>query len=148
LRRGRDRACFSTHDLISVFCDTLETSLADATIHFRLNDGSEIVATFSGPIAVHPGNHHKMDVKAKPNPLNPRTVLSFTLSKPGRVQVSVYDLQGRLVSKLSDEVRGVGPQSLVWDGSNSRNGHVSSGVYFFRIQAPEGQVVQRVAVVK
>ncbi|HXF58441.1 MAG TPA: T9SS type A sorting domain-containing protein, partial [Candidatus Saccharimonadales bacterium] len=128
---------------------SLDTSLADATIHFTLNDGTEIIATFSGPIAQH-GNdrHHKMNAMAKPNPLNPRTVLSFTLSQPGRVQVNVYDLQGRLVNKLSDEVRGVGPQSLVWDGSNSRNGHVSSGVYFFRIQAPEGQVVQRVAVVK
>ena len=143
------RACFSTHDLVSVFCDTLGTSLADATIHFRLNDGTEIVATFTGSVVVVK-NHgrHKMDAMAMPNPLNPLTVLSFTLSQPGRVQVSVYDLQGRLVSKLSDEVRGVGPQSLAWDGSNSRNGHVSSGVYFFRIQAPEGQVVQRVAVVK
>ena len=36
----------------------------------------------------------------------------------------------------------------MWDGSNARNMKVSSGVYFFRIQAPEGEVVKRVAVVK
>lgn len=143
------RACFSTHDLVSVFCDTLETNLADATIHFQLNDGTEIVATFAGSVVVVKSHgRHKMDAMAMPNPLNPRTILSFTLSQAGRVQIAVYDLQGRLVNKLSDQVRSAGPQTLVWDGSNSRNARVSSGVYFFRIQAPEGQVVQRVAVVK
>jgi len=131
---------------LDLFGDTLADSLGSATIQFQLNGGTVIVATFENGLGRH-GNGD-MDVMARPNPLNPRTVLTFTLSRPGRVQVAVYDLQGRLVNKLSDQVRSAGPQSLVWDGSNSRNARVSSGVYFFRIQAPEGQVVQRVAVVK
>jgi hypothetical protein len=147
------RVCFSTQDLISFFGDaSLPDSLADATVELTLADGSTIVGTFdTSHLAEHghgEGEGREMDVRARPNPLNPRTELTFTLSRAGRVQVGVYDLQGRLVTKLLDENRSVGPQSLTWDGSNSRNGHVSSGVYFFRIQAPEGQVVQRVAVVK
>ncbi len=138
------KACFSTSELLTLFGDLsgVGDHLAEATVHFNLNNGSEIVATF----VAH--GQRDLDVRVMPNPLNPRTVLTFTLSRPGRVQVAVYDVQGRLVNKLSDQVRSAGPQFLVWDGSNSRNGHVSSGVYFFRIQAPEGQVVQRVAVVK
>ena len=143
------RACFSTAALLTLFGDSIQDSLTSATIHLTLNDGTEIVATFNGTIVSRgKGHSHFMNASAKPNPLNPRTTLTFTLSRSGRVQVSVYDMQGRLVNKLLDENRAAGPQSLVWDGSNARNGHVSSGVYFFRIQAPEGQAVQRVAVVK
>jgi len=144
------RACFSTSALLSLFADSIQDSLTSATIHFTLTDGTEIVATFQGGSLVSRGKGHPhfMNASAKPNPLNPRTTLTFTLSRAGRVQVSVYDMQGRLVNKLLDENRAAGPQSVVWDGSNSRNGHVSSGVYFFRIQAPEGHVVERVAVVK
>jgi hypothetical protein len=144
------RACFSTGALLTLFGDALQDSLGSATIHFTLSNGTEIVATFQGMTLVSRGKGHAhfMNAAARPNPLNPRTTLTFTLSRPGRVQVSVYDMQGRLVNRLLDENRAAGPQSVDWDGSNSREGHVSSGVYFFRIQAPEGHVVQRVAVVK
>jgi flagellar hook assembly protein FlgD len=111
-----------------------------------------VVASFDD---THLAEHRKngddeghLHVKARPNPLNPRTELTFTLTLPGRVQVAVYDMQGRLVNKLLDEVRSAGPQSVTWDGSNARSARVASGVYFFRIRAPEGQVIQRVAVVK
>jgi hypothetical protein len=57
-------------------------------------------------------------------------------------------MRGRLVKALMDEYRRAGEQRLAWDGSNAQSQRVASGVYFFRIQAPEGQVVQRVAVVK
>jgi hypothetical protein len=146
------KACFSTQALITLFGDAvLPVSLADATIHLTLVGGGTVVGTFNGSaLADHDHDKSKkgLNPHARPNPLNPRTQLTFTLSRGGRVQVSVYDTQGRLVSKVLDEVRPAGQQSLTWDGSNSRNAKVASGVYFFRIQAPEGQAIQRVAVVK
>jgi plastocyanin len=145
------KACFSTDAVIALFGDVdLPGGLADATVHLTLSDGTVIVATFDDShLAKHENNGKKgLNPHARPNPLNPRTVLSFTLSRAGRVQVAVYDAQGRLVNTLLDENRAAGPQSLVWDGSNAQSRRVSSGVYFFRIQAAEGKVVQRVAVVK
>jgi hypothetical protein len=147
------RVCFSTQDLLTFFGDaSLPDSLADATVQFTLADGSTVVGTFDVSHLTEHGHGEAegrgLDAKARPNPLNPRTELTFTLSRAGRVQVAVYDLQGRLVTKLLDEVRSAGPQSLTWDGSNSRSARVASGVYYFRIQAPQGQVTQRVAVVK
>jgi hypothetical protein len=145
------KACFSTDAVIALFGDVdLPGGLADATVHLTLSDGTVIVATFDDShLAKHENNGKKgLNPHARPNPLNPRTVLSFTLSRAGRVQVAVYDAQGRLVNKLLDENRAAGPQSLVWDGSNAQSRRVSSGVYFFRIQAAEGKVAQRVAVVK
>jgi hypothetical protein len=145
------RACFSTQDLITA-CGTLPGDLATATIHGNLSGGGTFTATFhaSGLAKQDKGDKNKrgMNPKARPNPLNPSTRLSFTVSQPGRVRVTVYDMQGRLVSKLLDEYRAAGQQTLVWDGSNARNGKVASGVYLFRISAADGEAVQRVAVVK
>ena len=64
------------------------------------------------------------------------------------MRVAVYDMQGRLVKKLVDGFRPVGSQTVAWDGTNESRVRVPRGVYFFRIQAPEGSVTRRVAVVK
>ena len=142
------KVCFSTSALMDLFGDTIQDDLTGATIHFTLANGTEIVATFDNVTLTVHGKGKGMHIMARPNPLNPTTKLSFTLSRGGRVQVSVFDPQGRLVKRILDQNLVAGPQEVVWDGSNSRNGRVASGVYFFRIQAPEGQEVQRVAVVK
>ena len=64
------------------------------------------------------------------------------------MRVTVYDMQGRVVKKLLNEFRATGLQTLVWDGSNEMNVRVPSGIYFVRIPAPEGSVIQRVSVLR
>ena len=151
------RACFSTQALLGLFAGAkLPCDLLDAEMHATLTNGGTVVATFSGTkhkdkdkdCKGERGHAGVLSVNVKPNPLNPRTELSFTMSRGGRVRVTVYDTRGRLVKALLDEVRAAGDQKLAWDGSNAQSQKVASGVYFFRIQAPEGEVVQRVAVVK
>jgi hypothetical protein len=157
------RACFSTQALLDVLAGAkMPCDLVHAEIRATLTNGGTVVATFGDHKQdgdddkdkdKDKGGHGEKDArllnpKARPNPLNPMTELSFTMSREGRVRVTVYDMQGRLVNTLLDEVRGVGVQKVAWDGSNAQNGKVASGVYFFQIQAPEGRVVQRVAVVK
>ncbi len=132
------------------------------TITARDPNGDTVVATFHGT-EPKPGEGHGdgdddhdkdgkghglQSAKVRPNPLNPQTELSFTLSREGRVRVKIYDMQGRLVKTLLDDFRPVGTQTLTWDGSNASSQHVASGVYFLRIESPEGAVIRRVAVVK
>jgi flagellar hook capping protein FlgD/putative Ig domain-containing protein len=148
---GTLRACFSTDALVTFFGDaTLPGALANATVEGSLTTGGTFVATFDASTLVHHGDngHHGFNLKARPNPLNPATKITFTLSQAGRVRVAVYDIQGRLVSKLLDENRVAGEHTLSWDGSNSRNQRVASGVYFFRIEAAQGRDFKQVAVLK
>jgi hypothetical protein len=84
----------------------------------------------------------------RPNPLNPNTELSFYLARDGRVRITIYDVQGRLVKTLMDETRGSGEQRVRWDGKNQNERTVPSGVYFIRIQTPEGEATQRATVLK
>ena len=150
------RVCFSMSELRDLFgeSDFLD-QIASATIHGQLTTGGSIVVTLNGGKFAngdHPGKgkneKRKMHARVFPNPLNPTGELSFTLAQAGRVRVGVYDARGRLVKTLLDENRAAGPHTILWDGTDSRSGKVSSGVYFFRIVAAEGSEVVRVTLLK
>ncbi|HEU4724420.1 MAG TPA: FlgD immunoglobulin-like domain containing protein, partial [Candidatus Eisenbacteria bacterium] len=83
-----------------------------------------------------------------PNPLNPETTLSFQIRTPGRVTVKVFDLNGRLVKTLLDDSRGAGFQDLTWNGTSENGGKVASGIYYFRLETPDGRAVMKATVLK
>jgi len=70
-----------------------------------------------------------------PNPFNPSTTIGFTLGEAAHVRLAVYDVSGRLVRELMDDRRGAGLHSEIWDGTDRANRGVSSGVYFYRLEA-------------
>ncbi len=102
--------------------------------------------TTAGPVSGVPTG--KLAITAAPNPLNPSTDLKFATSRAGRVTLRIFDLEGRLVKVLADEEMAVGPHALRWDGSDAAGGRVSSGVYFVRLSAPEGEANRILTVLK
>ena len=70
-----------------------------------------------------------------PNPFNPNTTIRYELPTASEVRLTVYDILGRELSTLVNERRDVGVHEVTFDGSS-----ISSGVYFYRLQA--GGVVQ------
>jgi len=68
-----------------------------------------------------------------PNPFNPTTTLRYELPKPGKVEIRIFDLQGRLVNQLVSEYQEVGKYSVVWNGSDNHGIPVPSGIYFYQI---------------
>jgi plastocyanin len=65
-----------------------------------------------------------------PNPFNPTTVLSYRLPVASKVNLNIYDILGRKIATLVDEVEPAGSHRIVWNASD-----VSSGIYFYRLQA-------------
>ncbi|MBI3189920.1 MAG: T9SS type A sorting domain-containing protein [Ignavibacteriales bacterium] len=65
-----------------------------------------------------------------PNPFNPSTVISYQLQVKSAVSLKVYDILGRAVATLVDEVQQAGEKSVDWNATN-----YSSGIYFYRLQA-------------
>jgi hypothetical protein len=78
-----------------------------------------------------------------PNPFNPVTKINFAIPKQGFVSLKVYDVLGREVSTLVNEIKQAGTYSIDFDAS-----YLSSGVYFYRIEAGEFEDVKRMVVVK
>ena len=65
-----------------------------------------------------------------PNPFNPVTTIGYQCTRAGHVTLKVYDVLGREVSTLVDEVKQPGTYAVHWDASN-----VAAGAYFYRLQA-------------
>jgi hypothetical protein len=65
-----------------------------------------------------------------PNPFNPATTISFSLPAASFVSLKIYDLMGREVSEILSEELPAGHHEKVWDASG-----LSSGIYFYRLQA-------------
>ena len=72
-----------------------------------------------------------------PNPFNPITRLKFSLKKKGHVSLRIYDVSGRLVRVLINEVREAGSYEVVWDGTNDGGRGTASGIYFCRMEAED-----------
>jgi hypothetical protein len=69
-----------------------------------------------------------------PNPFNPATRIPFELSAGGHVELSIYDVSGRLVRTLYATRFEAGAHSAAWDGRDDSGRQVSSGVYFCRLK--------------
>jgi hypothetical protein len=83
-----------------------------------------------------------------PNPFNPMTTIRFSMKEKGRVTLRVYDVAGRLVRTLVDEVRDAGSYREVWDGTNNRGSCVASGVYFYKMNARGFEKTRKMVVLK
>ncbi len=81
-----------------------------------------------------------------PNPFNMATTLAYDLAQPARVLVTIYDLQGRAVRRLSDRFQDAGRHRLIWDGMDDSGQRAAAGVYFYRLEAlSENRVIFRTA---
>ena len=83
-----------------------------------------------------------------PNPLNPTTTIEFSLDRQARATLAIYDVQGRLVRTLVDDIIGSGYQERIWDGKDSQGNPVSSGVYFYRLTAGNKTLTKKMVLLK
>jgi hypothetical protein len=77
-----------------------------------------------------------------PNPFNPITTVQFATTVRGFTEVTVYDVQGRVVKRLVGAVLPPGSHAVSWNGSTDDGSPAASGVYFLRLWA-EGRSMSR-----
>ena len=70
-----------------------------------------------------------------PNPFNPTTMIKYQLPKSCDVKLIVYNVMGRKVATLYDDHQKAGNYSIQWDGLDDQGNMVSSGMYFYKINA-------------
>ena len=83
-----------------------------------------------------------------PNPFNPSTVIRYDLPQTGPVSLIVYDIAGREVTRLVNEVKPAGRYEVRFDASRARNGGVASGVYFYTVRAGSFTQTRKMVLVK
>jgi subtilisin-like proprotein convertase family protein len=78
-----------------------------------------------------------------PNPFNPKTKIRFDLPKNSKVKLTVFDILGREVTTLINNVLEVGSHEVILDGSN-----LTSGVYFYEIVAGDYREMKKMVLLK
>ncbi|MBN8572021.1 MAG: T9SS type A sorting domain-containing protein [Ignavibacteria bacterium] len=78
-----------------------------------------------------------------PNPFNPTTRINYELPITNYVSIKIYDINGKVVVNLVNENKQAGYYTLEFNGAN-----LSSGMYFYRIEAGEFSAVKKMVLVK
>ncbi len=72
-----------------------------------------------------------------PNPFRDFTTIYVEVSEPGKYQLQVFDLQGRLLKVLADHIFEPGSYNIDWDGRDSAGGSAKGGVYIVRLSGAD-----------
>jgi hypothetical protein len=78
-----------------------------------------------------------------PNPFNPVTVINYQLPQAGSASINVYDVLGRKVVSLVNELKEAGTHSISFDASK-----LSSGLYYYSLQAGEFVAIKPMVLMK
>ena len=72
-----------------------------------------------------------------PNPFNPSTNINFTIRENSHIKLEIYDVMGKLVSKLINTTLSAGTHFIEWNGKNQQNHNVGSGLYIAKLSDDE-----------
>jgi flagellar hook assembly protein FlgD len=83
-----------------------------------------------------------------PNPFKASATIAFSVAKAGKAKVEIYNIKGQRVKTLLCNAKSTGQNKLVWDGCNDEGKPVSSGMYFYRLEAPGYTKTQKMLYLK
>ena len=84
-----------------------------------------------------------------PNPFNPITQIQFTLGQSELVTMNIFDIQGRLVKSLINNLYyQSGSHKITWDGKNNIGTQVPSGMYIYKLVSNNQMVMRKMILMK
>ncbi len=119
-------------------------SLVEAAV-----DDFEISGTL-GPVAVE-ANTTPLVLRlgaAVPSPLRHAARIPLEVPEAGHVALKLYGVDGRLVRTLVDGHLNAGKIAVAWDGRSDAGLRVAPGIYFYRLEASDRQLVRRLVVTR
>ena len=122
-------------------------SMDDGSAEFRKG-----IAALEGILASLPPTETVL-LPNYPNPFNPETWIPYQLADDAEVQISIYDISGKMVRRLNLGHKPAGyyvdrGQAVYWDGKSETGEQVSSGLYFYQLRAGDFTSVKRLVILK
>ncbi len=124
-----------TYNVTAVYCGDWESGFSD--------DAEVTVDVGDTPIPLVTelnGNY--------PNPFNPETAINFALNEAGPVRIDIFNIKGQYVKTLVNEHLEAAYYSIVWDGKDANGINVSSGVYFYKMNAGKYTSTKKMILMK
>lgn len=120
------------------------TALAASGVNFLLNSVTsveEIGSIIEIPTAFGLSKNY-------PNPFNPTTTIEFKVPEVSNVKITIYNVLGQSVKTLVNENFTTGNYKVSWNGTNEAGLLVSSGIYFYRLEAGDFSQTNRMLLLK
>jgi hypothetical protein len=114
--------------------DLAVTNFDDDNVSVLMN-GSDIVVDVDGDFPAENSPRQIRLDQNYPNPFNPYTAVAFFIARRSPVELSVYDVMGRVVRRLANGEMPAGHHILNWDGRDESGRPVATGVYVYRLEA-------------
>jgi hypothetical protein len=83
-----------------------------------------------------------------PNPFNPATRIGYSLTHAGHVELTVYDILGRRVCALQNQLMAAGSHGVIWNGDTPSGDPVASGVYFYKLETNHHSEIRKMVLLK
>lgn len=83
-----------------------------------------------------------------PNPFNPSTTIEYELPKTGKVEVSIFDMNGRLVKNIVNQSQPAGSHKVVWNGQSRSGQKVASGFYVYMVKFGKSVSAKKMLFIK
>ena len=120
-------------DSYSFYSDTSQLCVDRSNLSFIKNDFIPYYYT------LHQNN---------PNPFNPVTILRYDLPEDAMVNITIYDMMGRVVNTLINGSQTSGYKTIQWDATNTFGEAVSAGLYLYTIHAGEFTQTKKMVLLK
>lgn len=121
---------------------TFQNATASDVMYVKKKDGttdvyklSEVnLISFDGITGIADIIPNLFKLENYPNPFELKTTIAFALEKSGRVELSIFDLNGIIIKSLVNDNYEAGKYRIEWDGTNSESSKVSAGIYFYQLK--------------
>jgi hypothetical protein len=83
-----------------------------------------------------------------PNPFNPETTIAYSVKERELVNIEIFNVKGQLVKNLVKSIQEPGNHTVVWDGNDNKGCPVSSGVYYYKMNAGRYSCTKKMMMIK
>ncbi|MDD2650148.1 MAG: C25 family cysteine peptidase [Candidatus Cloacimonetes bacterium] len=128
----------------NIYPPTASTLTANLAIKFTTDAPDNYVASdeqIASPIALNLHQNY-------PNPFNPTTSIAFEIPKEGEVSLEIYNIKGQKVKTLVAHNLAPGNHKVTWNGTDEQNKQVSSGIYFYKLNFEQQQMMKKMILIK
>ena len=109
-------------------------------------DGGETTSIIEDEFGENPTKFNLQN--SFPNPFNPVTTLRYDLPEDALVNITIYDMVGRVVKTLMNDQQTAGYKSTQWNATNDAGSPVSAGIYLYMIQAGDFRQTKKMVLLK
>ena len=130
---------YYTYGLTAIYANSLESQKVTAI--------AQINSSVDNKLEITTPKYYSLS-QNYPNPFNPTTIIKYALPQRTQISIKIYDITGKLIKTLIDKPMEAGYHTILWDGTDEKGKHVSSGVFYYKIYATDFQQIKSMILLK